>query len=614
MTAGRRRTRRGAAALLLVLLLVVGCTRSTAPTGGGAAEGPEVVVAAAVTAWQSREADRIAALTTQPAAAEEQLTSVLTNLAPERIAVSPGTPETTSDQRAVVAVDFVWSFESGVRWEYTADWELRHSNAGWRVDWAPTVVHPTLGARQTLALRTSPATDGEIVDRHNQQMVAPVRVHSVVVLGDQVPDLAATAAALEQILSPVDPSVTAASIMAGVEEAPDSHYTVTNLREPDFLAVQAALADVPGLSIPSQTRRLPPTRDFARIVLAEAVPVATEALTGTPGWRIVTLDSTGAELEVLQQQEPVPGPNVQLTLDIGLQTAAEQALAAIPEPAMLVAIQPSTGELLTVAQNAAANAQGPMALMGRYPPGSIFKIVTADAVLEAGMAAPDTVVGCPGVFTVDSRPIRNNDNFALGDVPFTTAFAKSCNTTFADFATRLPADRLHEVAKQYGIGVDFVIPGITTLTGQAPVADSPVQAAEDGFGQGVILVTPFSAALMTATVARGEMPTPTLIRGTETVADHTPAPLGAQAKAGLPALMRSVVTDGTARALQAGGEVFAKTGTADNAEPTADGSPPPAHAWTVGYRGDLAFAALIVGGNSSSRTNDLLAQFLAAAG
>lgn len=603
--------------LLAALLVLSACTnRSPAEqTGGAAVEGPEVVVASVVAAWQALAPDEVATLTTNAGVATEQLNSVLTNLDPESIGVTPHTPQIADDDRtATVDVDYVWSFDDGVRWNYQAQWALERSAAGWRVSWNPTMVHPQLGPSQTLSLRTSESTDGQIVDRNNAQLVSPVQVHSVVVLGEQITDLNLVAMALEQVLKPVDPAVTAQAIIDGVASAEDKHYTVTNLRDQDFAQVQASLAEIGGLSIPTETRRLPPTRDFARTVLAEAVPAANAMLTGTPGWRIVALDSTGAELEVLSEEAPVPGTNVQLTLDIALQSAAEQALAAVPEPAMLVAIQPSTGEILTIAQNTAANAQGPLSLMGQYPPGSIFKIVTADAVLESGLAAPETIVGCPGEFVVDSRGIHNNDNFALGDVPLTTAFAKSCNTTFANFATQLPADRIHLVAQQYGIGVDFVIPGITTLTGQAPVAENPVQAAEDGFGQGVILVTPFSAALMAATVAHGSLPVPTLIRGTQTTVDIAAASPGEKARAGLPILMRSVVTDGTAKALQAAGEVFAKTGTADNADPLPDGTTAPAHAWTVGYRGDIAFAALIVGGNSSSRTNDLLAQFLGAAG
>ena len=73
--------------------------------------------------------------------------------------------------------------------------------------------------------------------------------------------------------------------------------------------------------------------------------------------------------------------------------------------------------------------------------------------------------------------------------------------------------------------------------------------------------------------------------------------------------MRAVVTDGTAKQLQGDGTVYAKTGTAEFTDAKGDIH---AHAWTVGYRGDLAFVAMIVGGDDSKRTNAIIDAFLKA--
>jgi cell division protein FtsI/penicillin-binding protein 2 len=245
--------------------------------------------------------------------------------------------------------------------------------------------------------------------------------------------------------------------------------------------------------------------------------------------------------------------------------------------------------------------------MGQYPPGSTFKVVTATAGFEHALVTPTTEVDCPGVITVDSRDIHNNKSFELGTVSVTTAFAESCNTTFAKLATTMPADALTDAAYQYGIGRDFVIPGITTLTGKVPPADSTVQKAENGFGQGVVLVSPFGQALMAATAANGAMPMPTLIRGTTTTVDQPVLPRSAATASAVRTLMRAVVTDGTASTLQDAGQVYAKTGTADYT--TTDGTDL-AHAWTVGYRGDVAFAVLIVAGGTSQHTTLVADKFL----
>ncbi|AZI58111.1 hypothetical protein EH165_08125 [Nakamurella antarctica] len=122
-------------------------------------------------------------------------------------------------------------------------------------------------------------------------------------------------------------------------------------------------------------------------------------------------------------------------------------------------------------------------------------------------------------------------------------------------------------------------------------------------------MTPFSAALMAATVAHGSMPTPTLIRDSVTTIDQPPAALTANAAQDLPVLMRAVTSEGTGKSLQSFGEIYLKTGTAEFSDETGAIH---AHAWTVGYQGDMAFAALIVAGDDSSRTNALLADFLTA--
>ena len=601
-------SRRRFSALAVVLLLtLVGCT-----TGGGQtvtttqAPGPEIAVAQFIAAWQSGQAEQIAALTSNPAAAKQQLATAIDNLGPTSIQASAAPLEGSGDTRTAVT-SMVWTLPKSVVWKYDTTWTLVRHGDDWTVTWSPTVIHPDLGEGQSVALRTSDTSAGTLVDRNNQQLVEPVTVHSVVLLPAKVGNLPATAAALEKVLKPLDPTATAASIVDGAKKSdPNVGYTVTNLRDDEYRSVKAQLDKISGLTIPSTVRELPPVKNFAKVLLSEAAPVASKLLTGEPGWRIVSIDATGAELDTLTEQPAKPGPNVVLTIDSGMQKAAEAALAKIPEPAMLVAIQPSTGEILAVAQNAPANAQGPLALMGQYPPGSTFKIVTATAGIDAGLVTPTSDVDCPGEFTIDSRPIHN-EGFELGTVTLTRAFAKSCNTTFAQLASRLPADALTKTAAEYGIGRDFVVPGITTLTGKVPVADSSVQLAEDGFGQGVVLVTPFSAALMAATAAVGNMPMPTLIRGTTTTIDQSAPPRTDAARSGVRTLMRAVVTEGTATQLQDAGEVYAKTGTADTSSTAND-----AHAWTVGFRGDLAFSVLIVKGGSSKRSNAVADEFLKA--
>ncbi|MBV8964732.1 MAG: penicillin-binding transpeptidase domain-containing protein, partial [Mycobacteriaceae bacterium] len=306
---------------------------------------------------------------------------------------------------------------------------------------------------------------------------------------------------------------------------------------------------------------------------------------------VVTVNQNGVDVGVLNEVPGTPAPSVSVTLDRSIQDAAQHAVNNVGRAAMIVAIKPSTGAILAVAQNPAADAQGPLATTGLFPPGSTFKMITAGAAIQRDMATPNTLLGCPGTIDILHRTIPNYGGFDLGVVPMSRAFANSCNTTFAELASRMPPTALTVAAAQYGIGPDYDIAGIPTVSGSVPPTVNVAERTEDGFGQGKVLVSPFGMALAAATVAAGKTPVPQLILGrpTEITGDRTD--ITPQMLDGLRPMMRLVVTNGTAKDIADTGDVHGKTGEAEY--------PGGSHSWFAGYRGDLAFAALIVGGGSS---------------
>jgi transpeptidase family protein/MecA-like transpeptidase family protein len=323
------------------------------------------------------------------------------------------------------------------------------------------------------------------------------------------------------------------------------------------------------------------------------------------GRYVVLVDSGGAE-QVLFDAVPAGGP-LTASLSVRTQAAAQAAVDGAGYPAMLVAIQPSTGDLLAVAQNAAAGA-APTALTGLYAPGSTFKIATATAVLERGAATPDSVLPCPSSVQIGQRTIPNDDGFSYPPLPLHSAFAHSCNTTFAQLAAGLPADALASAADQLGINADFDIPGIATEAGHVVAAAGSAEQVEDAIGQGTVQASPFGMALVAATVASGKAVTPKLWHGSDTgLATKVNASYQAPSDAVVAALrsmMREVVTGGTATGLSGSGQVYGKTGTAQ----FGDGSQ--ANGWFAGYRGDVAFAVLLLGANSSTPAVSVAAAFL----
>ena len=132
---------------------------------------------------------------------------------------------------------------------------------------------------------------------------------------------------------------------------------------------------------------------------------------------------------------------------------------------------------------------GPLATTGLYPPGSTFKMVTAGAVLERDMASPNTLLACPGHLDIGQRVVPNYGGFDLGTVPMSRAFASSCNTTFAELASQMPPRGLTQAANQYGMGLDYQVDGISTVTGSVPPTVDLAERTEDGFGQGKVLAS-----------------------------------------------------------------------------------------------------------------------------
>jgi cell division protein FtsI/penicillin-binding protein 2 len=573
--------------------------------------GPDKAVAAFLAAWSSGDVAAAAAATDNPSAAADLLTATRTALAPVAFTAALGQLREATD-RATASVDLTWDLGQGRTWHYTEDLDVRPKDGaphGWVVHWAPTVVHPRLGAGQRLALRTQDAQPAPVVDRNGTPLLTATPVVTVLLDRRAAGNLPTVAGALATALGPIDPEITAAAITDGATKTPDGQgYTVAVLREGDYLRVKNAIHELPGVRFTNAQRLLAPDTGFASQVLPAVRKEAAAQLDGVPGWSVLAVDGTGTPVTTLNEAPPRPGTTVATGLDRAIQSAAEDAVEPIPQQTVLVAVAPSTGDILAVAQNPPADAAGAIALTGRYPPGSTFKMVTATAAVEGLHLTVDSPEACPGVTVIGGRPVPNEGKFDLGTVPLRTAFAKSCNTTFAQLGAQLPPDALPAAALRLGLGADYGVPGLTTVTGSVPPATDTVQRAENGFGQGQVIATPLGMALATATVARGATVVPQLIHGRPTQV-ITPATLpDAAALDQLRPMMRAVVTDGTARLLGRRGDVFGKTGTA---EYTDDGR---AHGWFVGYRGDVAFAVLIVDGGSSGPAVQVADRFLAALG
>ncbi|WP_280255332.1 penicillin-binding transpeptidase domain-containing protein [Nocardia wallacei] len=590
--APRRRT----AALLsaaALALAVSGC--------GSGSQGPVAVADDFLAAVAQHDVAGAGKLTNQPDKASAALASAWDRLQAEEVTAHTGDARVTGDT-ATVDYTYRWRLPKNRIWTYTGQLQMGRSDGRWQVRWTASDIHPKLGDTQTMELRATPAPRARVNERSGSDVLIPGTVHPISFTASAAPDPGYVAAALAEALHPFDETLTADLVRtaAGKSSGP---YTVAALTDWEFEQVRDDLLGLPGVRFGEQADLVAVDRHFAPDLMTQIRKTVADEVDGKAGWSVVTMNANGADVDVLHEVDPQPAPSFSLSIDRNVQNAAQRAVDVRTEQAMMVVLQPSTGAVLAVAQNRAADADGPVATSGLYPPGSTFKTVTAAAAMAAGTATPETVVPCPSRIVIGERTIPNYELFTIGDVPMATAYERSCNTAFAKIASELSPDALTDAAARLGIGPDYTVVGLPTVSGSVPPAREQVQRTENGIGQGKVVASPFGMALVAATVAHGSAPTPYLIAGYRTEVDGDRPALSPKVAEGLRMMMRKVVTGGTAERIADQGEVYGKTGEAE----VEGGS----HSWFIGYRGDLAFATLLVRGGSSDNavavTRDMLA-------
>jgi cell division protein FtsI/penicillin-binding protein 2 len=528
---------------------------------------------------------------------------------------------------ATATLNVSWRLPGGVVWTYPTRARLRQDGERWLVAWTPAVVHPGLTGGQVLQARRVQPPRGEILGAGDQVLVTQRPVVDVGIQPSRADDPAATARQVAAIVA-VDPDALVKRVAAA---KPDAFVDVITLRRDAYDAVRDRLRPIPGTVFNERDASLAPTATFARALLGsigEATKEAVDAgmgrvlpgdqtglsglqnsyderLAGTAGVTVsVVGGSTGGAsggtagtAHTLFERPPQPGQPLHLTLDPRVQEAAEAALAAAPEPAGMVAIRVGTGDVLAVANGPEGAGGYDRALLGRYPPGSTFKVASTLALLTGGLS-PDAPVNCPPTVTISGKTFSNAEGEVLGRVPFRLDFAHSCNTAFVGSAGRITSEQLADAAHSLGVGAADTL-GVTAFMGDVPVTGDAVQHAAQVIGQGRVLVSPLTEATMAASVASGRLVPPRLVTDPAPQDASAPGqPLPAQPLARvvgqLRQMMRLVVTSGTGTALRGvpGGPVAGKTGTAE----FGNGNPPATHAWFTGYQGDIAFAFVVEGG------------------
>ena len=258
-------------------------------------------------------------------------------------------------------------------------------------------------------------------------------------------------------------------------------------------------------------------------------------LRGEKGNNYSEVDAKGFERKLLKSDDPMPGREIRLTLDVDLQQAAESLMEIGEKSGAVVAMEVKTGRLLAVVstphirlndfvggisrdkwKELLDNPKHPLlnkVVQATYPPGSTYKVVTALAGLASGVITPDTPIYCPGHYTFGNRRYGCWKKGGHGTVTLMRALEESCDVYFYLVGQRVGVDTLAEFAGKFGLGRKTGVELEHEKSGLTPTKKWKLSRYQtkwqDGetlstaIGQGFNLTSPLQICQMTATLANG---------------------------------------------------------------------------------------------------------------
>lgn len=375
--------------------------------------------------------------------------------------------------------------------------------------------------------------------------------------------------------------------------------------------------EMPGVKVDEDYKRYYPFDDLASKVLGFTgsdnqgiigLEVKYESyLKGQNGTILTTTDARGIELQGIAEEriEPIAGKTLQVSLDYNIQTYAQQAAEKVMEEKQadkvaILIMNPQNGEIMAMVnvpefhlntpfsletlglENVPENEEEKQELLNQmwrntcindtYEPGSVFKIFTTSAALEAGVLKLSDQFYCPGYRIVEDRKIRCHKTIGHGSETFFQAIQNSCNPVFIDIGLRIGAEGFYNYFQKFGLtkktGID--LPGEAGTITHKLENVGLVELATMSFGQS-FQITPIQVAtLVSSAVNGGNRITPHL--GTciideegETVEKFTyasEAVMSEQTSKSMRELLESVVAEGGGKnAMIEGYEIGGKTAT-----------------------------------------------------
>ena len=389
--------------------------------------------------------------------------------------------------------------------------------------------------------RSIKAARGRILDASGTVLADNRTVCTISVIHSQITDPEEVIRALSQTLEMEE-----SEVREKVEKVSSMERIRTNVEKETGDIIRKM--DLDGVKVDEDFKRYYPYDELASTVLgftgADNQGIIglevkyEEYLKGQDGTILTTTDARGIELpgEAEDRIEPVPGNDLQTSLDYNLQMYAQQMAEKVMEEKQadgvsILLMNPQNGEIMAMVNvpefdlndpftlNTGADAstlsdeekQDALNQMWRnrcindtYEPGSTFKIITASAALEEGVVELDDTFSCPGYRVVEDRKIRCHKVGGHGQETFVEGVMNSCNPVFIDVGLRLGADTFCDYYEQFGLmdltGVD--LPGEAGTIMHKRENIGTVELATMSFGQS-FQVTPIQMAATVSSIVNG---------------------------------------------------------------------------------------------------------------
>lgn len=447
-------------------------------------------------------------------------------------------------------------------------------------------IYTTLSDKNRVQVQSVPPPRGLVYDRNNLLLAENRPVFSVTIVPERVIDMSATLSGLQEILTISEEDRGRFERRLREYRRPFEPIPLRyDLGEEEIARMSVRRHEFPGVDVKAELVRHYPHSELTahalgyvgRISRSELQRIDSvnyagtnyigksgierfyeQVLHGRVGYQHVETNARGRILRVLERQNPVPGEDLQLHLDLRMQRKAHELLEG--KRGTIIAIEPATGGILALAsvpsfdankfvtgitteeyRQLSTDIDKPLfnrALRGQYPPGSTIKPMMAVAALDSGATTRDEEIWDPGYFQLreGGRRYRNWKRTGHGWVNLKDSVAQSTDTYFYKMGVEMGVDTMHQYLSAFGFGEDATLDVAGALEGILPSREwkranrnepwYPGDSVNMSIGQGFFLSTPLQLATATALIAnRGTWVEPRLLKdipGDRPVEDFLP--------------------------------------------------------------------------------------------